>query len=92
MSHQEFIRKLSNKDLATALDYIASTMPGGISDTILTEAAKRIRNQSDPFFVTPPLPDLPPLEAEAVPAPVATPTRLRVDLIARQAIEKLYQL
>jgi hypothetical protein len=91
VSFHDQVRSMKNADLAKALEYIASTMRGGISDSILTEAAKRIRNQPDPFLVTPPEPELPPLEDEAVPEPEATPFGLRMDAISRKAIEKVYQ-
>jgi hypothetical protein len=47
------------------LEYLGSTMKGGISDAIMMEAARRLRQQPEPHFVEPPKPDLPPLKAYA---------------------------
>jgi hypothetical protein len=65
MSLSEFTRRISNADLAKALEYIGSQMRGGISDAILNEAAKRLRHEPEPHFVEPPPRGLPPLKAYA---------------------------
>jgi hypothetical protein len=65
MTFQEQIRSMTNSQLAKALEYIGSAMRGGISDAILKEAAKRLREQPEPHFVEPPKPNLPPLKAYA---------------------------
>jgi hypothetical protein len=66
-SFDEFISSMTNAGLAKALEYLGSQMPGGISDAILKEAARRLRGEPEPHFAGPPLPDIPPLKAFAVP-------------------------
>jgi hypothetical protein len=60
-----YVRSVTNGQLAKALEYLGSTMKGGISDAIMIEAARRLRQQPEPHFVEPPKPDLPPLKAYA---------------------------
>ena len=60
-----YVRSVTNGQLAKALEYIGSTMKGGISDAIMMEAARRLRQQPEPHYVEPPKPDLPPLKAYA---------------------------
>ena len=66
MTYEEQLRTMTNAKLAQALEYIGSQMRGGISDGILKEAAKRLRTEPEPHFVTPPPPYNPPLKAEAL--------------------------
>jgi hypothetical protein len=65
------LRTKTNAELATALEYIGSMMKGGISDAIMKEAAKRLREQHEPQFVERPPPYNPPLKAEALLTPTA---------------------
>jgi hypothetical protein len=60
-----YVRTVTNAQLAKALEYLGSTIKGGISDAIMMEAARRLRQQPEPHFVEPPKPDLPPLKAYA---------------------------
>jgi len=60
-----YVRSVTNGQLAKALEYLGSTMKGGISDAIMMEAARRLRQQPEPHYVEPPKPDLPPLKAYA---------------------------
>lgn len=45
----------TNGELAQALEYIGSMMKGGISDAVMKEAARRLREQPEPHLVEPPL-------------------------------------
>ena len=65
MTFEERIQHMTNEQLANALEFIGSHMRGGISDGMLKEAAKRLRQQPEPHFVEPRKPDLPPLKAYA---------------------------
>ena len=38
-----YVRSVTNGQLAKALEYLGSTMKGGISDAIMMEAARRLR-------------------------------------------------
>jgi hypothetical protein len=67
MSLEKSTARMTNTDLAKALEFIASGMKGGISDALLREAAKRLRADPEPCFVMSPAPDLPPLKAYAIP-------------------------
>ena len=89
VSTEDYLRKQPNAKVARTLEYLASMMQSSLTGAILKEAAKRLGSQSDPFFATPPKPELPPLETAAVPESEATPFGLTVDSIARQAIEKI---
>ena len=57
----------TNAELAEALEYIGSMMKGGISDAVMKEAAKRLREQTEPLFVELASPNRPPLKAYALP-------------------------
>lgn len=65
MQFDQFLSGATNADLAKTLEYLGSQMPGGISDAILKEAARRLRGEPEPHFAGPPLPDMPPLKAYA---------------------------
>jgi hypothetical protein len=56
----------TNAEIAKALEYRGSSMRGGISDAVMREAAKRLRERPEPHFVEPPNPDRPPLKAYAL--------------------------
>jgi hypothetical protein len=56
---------MTNADIAKAIEYIGSQMRGRISDAVLREAAKRLRNEPEPYLVSPPPRDMPPLKAYA---------------------------
>jgi hypothetical protein len=66
MNIDEHLRNMTNAKLAQALDYIGSQMRGGISDAILKEAAKRLREEPEAHFVSPPPRNKPPLKAYAI--------------------------
>jgi hypothetical protein len=67
MTFEEQLRQMTNVKLAEALEYIGSCMRGGISDGILREAAKRLREEPEALSVMPPPKDNPPLKAYAIP-------------------------
>ena len=60
-----YARGLANADIAQALDFIGSSMRGGISDAIMKEAARRLRGEPEPHYAVPPFPHIPPLKAYA---------------------------
>jgi hypothetical protein len=67
MSFDEFIGGMRNTELAKALELIAPRLDSELAQAIMQEAARRLRGEPEPHYASPPLPDIPPLKAQAAP-------------------------
>jgi hypothetical protein len=67
MSLEEFIGGMRNTELAKGLELIAPRLDSELAQAIMQEAARRLRGEPEAHYVSPPLPDLPPLNAYAPP-------------------------
>lgn len=75
MNFEDHLRSMTNAELAKSLEYLGAHMRGGISEAIMKEAARRLREEPEPHFVMPRPPNLPPLKAYAVAVEAGGATR-----------------
>jgi hypothetical protein len=62
-----YARSLTNKELADILEFGSYFHEAEIAAAAMQEAAKRLREQPEPHFVTPPGPNHPSLKAYSLP-------------------------
>ncbi len=62
-----YARNLTNAELADILEYSSFYHDAEIAVAVMREAAKRLREEPEPQFASPPPRGLPPLKAYAIP-------------------------